>query len=100
MRGIYQTLTAILRAGAEEIQHFPESGSSLAACITAGMVFLRDAVNGDGTDTWTGRPARPWKSDLRLFMRLRGVLHPQGIGGVPCECAPPPALQEERCPHR
>ncbi len=72
--GTYPTLTAIIRTGAEDLQLFPESGPSLTSWSSSDMVLLRYTVNGDGTDTWTWRHARPWKSDIRLFMRLRGVL--------------------------
>ena len=38
------------------------------------MVLLRTINHGDGTETRTWRHARPWKTDLRLFMRLRALV--------------------------
>jgi Lamin Tail Domain len=70
----YQTLTAIIRLGTDDLQLFPESGNNLTSWSTADMVQLRRTDNGDGTETITWRHARPWKADLRLFMRLRGLV--------------------------
>ena len=72
----YQTLTATIRIGADDLQLFPESGSNLTAWSTADMILLRRVRSGDGTESFTWRHARPWRADRRLFMRLRGVAAP------------------------
>ncbi len=71
---VYQTLTAVLRYGAEDLQLFPEASTSLTSWSGTDMVLLRRTNNNDGTETWTWRHARPWKTDQRVYMRLRGVI--------------------------
>ena len=71
---LYQTLTATVRYGADDVQLFPESGTNLTTWSTNDMVLLRRTLNGDGTESFTWRHFRPWKTDNRVFMRLRGLV--------------------------
>lgn len=70
----YQTLTATVRLGADDVQLFPETGTNLTTWSTADMVLLRRTRNNDGTETITWRHARPYRADQRVLMRLRGVI--------------------------
>ncbi len=71
---LYQTLTATVRYGADDVELFPESSADLTTWSTSDMVLLRRTVNGDGTESFTWRHARPWQTDSRVFMRLRGLI--------------------------
>lgn len=70
----FQTLTATLRLGADDVQLFPESGSNLTTWSSAEMTLHRRTLNVDGTITLTWRHARPWSADQRLYMRLRAAV--------------------------
>jgi hypothetical protein len=70
----YQTLTAIIRTGTDDLQLFPEAGSDLTAWSSGDTVLLRRVSNGGGTGTLTWRHVRPFRTDQRVFLRLRGVI--------------------------
>ena len=71
----YQTLTATRRAGADDVDIIPESGSTLTAW-TANLFHVRSVMQDDGTEVITWRTAQPFGSVPREMMRCRLVLAP------------------------
>lgn len=72
----YQTLTATVRIGADDLKLIPEAGNNLAAWNPADMILVRRVRGTDGTESFTWRHARPWRADQRVYMRLRAVVSP------------------------
>jgi hypothetical protein len=71
---VFQTITAARRAGADDVQFIAESSAALTGWSSSGLVFVRSAMNADGTESLTWRSAQPWGSGPRELMRIRMVL--------------------------
>ena len=69
----YQTLTATLRTGTDDVAIEAEASTQLQAWDAAACVLVSRTWNADGTETVVYRHIHPWLADQRVFLRLHGT---------------------------